>query len=74
MIFHGKIEGIDDLVTFESESAAEIEHEFPSTVNDYLACCAEKGNKRTHNNKAALISFVSAVFAFSYCSAKFRFA
>lgn len=36
-VFHGKIEGIDDLVTFESESAADIESEFHAAVDDYLA-------------------------------------
>ena len=36
MIFYGKIEGIDDLVTFESESPLEIEKEFHAAVDDYL--------------------------------------
>ncbi len=42
-VLHGKIEGIDDLVTFESESAADIESEFHAAVDDYLAYCEEIG-------------------------------
>ena len=37
MVLHGKIEGIDDLVTFESEQASEIGKEFHEAVDDYLA-------------------------------------
>ena len=39
----GKIEGIQDLVTFESGSPVEIEAEFRSAVDDYLAFCEEVG-------------------------------
>lgn len=35
-ILYGKIEGIDDLVTFESDSAKEIEKEFHYAVDDWL--------------------------------------
>ncbi len=45
MILHGKIEGINDLVTFESPSADEIEIEFRSAVDDYLSLCAEVGKE-----------------------------
>ena len=41
----GKIEGINDLVTFESESAETIEKEFHSAVDDYLAFCEEVGKE-----------------------------
>ncbi|MBQ9416442.1 MAG: type II toxin-antitoxin system HicB family antitoxin [Clostridia bacterium] len=43
MVLHGKIEGIDDLVTFESESPLEIEKEFHAAVDDYLEHCKEIG-------------------------------
>lgn len=43
MLLHGKIEGINDLVTFESSDANQIENEFHSAVNDYLAFCSEVG-------------------------------
>ena len=51
MILHGKIEGIDDLVTFESESSLEIEKEFHAAVDDYLDHCKEIGKDpaKTYN-------------------------
>lgn len=42
-VLHGKIEGISDLVTFESDSSKEIENEFHSAVDDYLEFCKEVG-------------------------------
>lgn len=44
-VLYGKIEGIKDLVNFESETAAGIEQEFHSAVDDYLALCAELGQE-----------------------------
>ncbi len=42
-VLYGKIEGIRDLVNFESESAAEIETEFQRAVDGYLELCHELG-------------------------------
>ena len=42
---YGKIEGIDDLVLFESEDASEIENEFHKAVDDYLVLCEENGKE-----------------------------
>lgn len=42
-LLHGKISGIDDLVTFESNEAGEIVTEFHSAVDDYLALCRDMG-------------------------------
>ena len=44
-VLHGKIEGIDDLVNFESDSPDEIEKEFQSAVDDYLEYCHEIGKE-----------------------------
>ena len=44
-VWHGKIEGIKDLVTFESESSEEIEKEFHAAVDDYLEFCKEVGKE-----------------------------
>lgn len=44
-VLHGKIEGINDLVTFESDSIAEIETEFHKAVDDYLAFCEDIGQE-----------------------------
>jgi predicted HicB family RNase H-like nuclease len=54
-IFFGKLEGIDDLVSFEGGSVAELEAAFREAVEDYKALCSmagkepEKGFKGTFN-------------------------
>jgi predicted HicB family RNase H-like nuclease len=40
---HGKILFIDDVVTYEAESPAQLEAEFKAAVEDYLATCKELG-------------------------------
>ena len=50
-VLHGKIEGIDDLVTFESESVTEIEKEFQNAVDDYIAFCEEIGKEPSKTYK-----------------------
>ena len=35
-VYYGKIDGIDDLVNFESDSAEGLEKAFHSAVDDYL--------------------------------------
>ena len=42
-VLFGKIEGISDLVNFESESSETIENEFHAAVDDYLAFCKDLG-------------------------------
>lgn len=44
-VLFGKIEGIRDLVNFESETATGIEEEFHAAVDDYLALCEETGKE-----------------------------
>jgi predicted HicB family RNase H-like nuclease len=41
-IFHGRVAGLRDVVTFAGESAAELEQAFRESVDDYLALCAER--------------------------------
>ena len=43
LILHGKVEGINDLVTFESDSTEKIEEEFRNAVDDYILFCNEVG-------------------------------
>ncbi len=38
---HGKILFIDDIVTYEAESPAQLEAEFKDAVDDYVATCKE---------------------------------
>ncbi len=44
-VFHGKIVGIRDVVTFEGDSVAGLEQAFRESVDDYLAFCAERGEE-----------------------------
>lgn len=50
-ILFGKIEGIDDLITFEAESASEIKKEFILAVEDYLEYCKEIGKEPSKTYK-----------------------
>ena len=40
-VFHGKIEGIDDLVTFEGSTVDELVSAFHEAVEDYIILCRE---------------------------------
>jgi predicted HicB family RNase H-like nuclease len=48
--FFGKIEGINDLVTFEGDSVKKINLSFKEAVNDYLELCVA-------NNRSPFKSF-----------------
>jgi len=43
--FHGRIEGIDDLITFEGHSVAELKIAFREAVIDYEKICATAGKE-----------------------------
>jgi predicted HicB family RNase H-like nuclease len=47
-VFFGKIEGIDDLVSFEGVSVSELKKSFEEAVEDYIEICREnnKDNER----------------------------
>ena len=42
-VFYGKIEGINDLVTFEGKSVNELKQAFHDSVEDYIKICKETG-------------------------------
>lgn len=44
-VLYGKIEGIKDLVNFESDNVEQIEQEFKNAVDDYLELCRELGQE-----------------------------
>lgn len=44
-IFHGKVLGIKDVVTFQGTNVDEIEQAFKDSVEDYLAFCKERGEE-----------------------------
>ena len=50
-VFHGKIEGIDDLVTFEGKSVDELIKAFHEEVDDYINLCKETGKEPMRSYK-----------------------
>jgi len=40
-VFYGKIEGINDLVTFEGENVKDLKASFEEAVEDYIELCKE---------------------------------
>jgi predicted HicB family RNase H-like nuclease len=56
MVFHGRVLGIRDIVTFEAESADELVKAFRESVDDYLAFCNERGTEpqKPYSGKLAL--------------------
>ena len=52
-VLYGKIEGIDDLITFESDNTSEIEKEFHKAVDDYLSYCEEIGKEPSKTYKGS---------------------
>lgn len=45
VVYFGKIQNIDDLVSFEGESVPELETNFKDSVDDYLETCKEIGKE-----------------------------
>lgn len=44
-MLYGRIEGINDIIQFESASAKSVTKEFHKAVNDYLSFCREIGKE-----------------------------
>jgi len=44
-VFFGKIEGVEDLITFEGNSVVEVKKAFEEAVDDYIGICKEAGKK-----------------------------
>jgi predicted HicB family RNase H-like nuclease len=56
MVFHGRVLGIRDIVTFQAESADELVKSFHDSVDDYLAFCKDHGTEpqKPYSGKLAL--------------------
>ena len=52
-VFFGKIEGVEDLITFEGNSVLEVKGAFEEAVNDYIELCKEKGKKLEKSYKGS---------------------
>lgn len=44
-VFFGKLEGINDLVTFEGETVEDLKMAFEESVDDYIELCKEVGKE-----------------------------
>lgn len=44
-VFHGKLIGINDLVSFEGNSVEELKNAFHEAVEDYIETCQEVGKE-----------------------------
>lgn len=42
-VFHGRVAGLRDVVTFEGDSVEALERAFRESIDDYLALCKEQG-------------------------------
>jgi len=51
--FYGRLEGIDDLITFEGNSVDELKSSFREAVNDYLEICASTGKSPQKSYKGS---------------------
>jgi predicted HicB family RNase H-like nuclease len=51
--FHGRIEGIDDLVSFEGRSVDELKKSFKEAVEDYLELCRTTGKALARSYKGS---------------------
>lgn len=52
-VFFGKIEGVNDLVTFEGNSVEELVTAFHEAVEDYIALCQDAGKQPRKSYKGS---------------------
>ncbi|BBO17541.1 DNA repair protein [Candidatus Brocadia pituitae] len=52
-VFHGKIEAIDDLVTFEGRSVDELLKAFHDEADDYIKLCEDMGKEPARSYKGS---------------------
>lgn len=45
MVFHGKVEGIKSLISYEGKNIDDLRNDFYESVDDYLNTCNKKGWK-----------------------------
>jgi predicted HicB family RNase H-like nuclease len=52
-LFHGTVEGIDDTVSFEGKSVAELKKDFRIALDDYLSVCKRLGKNPRKSYKGS---------------------
>ena len=60
-MFYGKIEGVNDLVTFEGKSVSELKNSFKEAVEDYIELC-KKVNKEPNGPPCPTTKIVSSLY------------
>ena len=66
-VFHGKIIGLSDSISFEGESVKELTEDFHNAVDEYLEFCANAGKQPEKSSFSVKISpelyNIAAVYA-----------
>lgn len=44
-IYHGRVQGIESLISYEGEGTEELEKDFHDAVDDYLELCKSRGTE-----------------------------
>jgi predicted HicB family RNase H-like nuclease len=52
-LFFGRLEGIDDLITFEGKCVEELKKSFREAINDYLEICKSTGKSPQKSYKGS---------------------
>jgi len=52
-VFYGKIEGVEDLISFEGSSVTELKKAFEEAVGDYIEICKEYGKTTAKSYKGS---------------------
>lgn len=42
-IFHGEVQGLQDVITFQGKSVTELQREMKVSIEDYISFCKKKG-------------------------------
>ncbi|MBT3749801.1 MAG: type II toxin-antitoxin system HicB family antitoxin [Bacteroidetes bacterium] len=52
-VFYGKIEGVEDLISFEGQDVQELKSSFHEAVDDYEELCSKTGKKKEKTYKGS---------------------
>ena len=69
-VFHGKIIGLHDSISFEGESVKELTEDFHNAVDEYLEFCADVGKQPEKSSFSVRISPELYNIAVVYASQK----
>ena len=55
-VFHGKVQGITDSISFEGESVKELTEDFHNSVDEYLEYCLSIGKEPQKSSFSVILS------------------